>query len=576
MDNRKFNETFKILEDAKISIPINVILSKLDHPNREVRAKIIRNLRNVPLKDLDSELISKLIPYMNDPTGSVRSSVFEIFAKIGNFKKNSIPVKPIFEGLVDLDKNVRNSAVLALKEYFNENPKALDIDMIINKIDPNNTNILISVLNLLGDLWEKNPEKILTILLIFIKFENKELKTEISRILAKNYLINPELIFNNLIKLKDESKFISKGIISSTLIEIARKNSEIIIPKLINCLQSEDEDTILNALVTLEGLIEDHLNQLNIRAIVPILQKSYNLEIKKQTSQLISKIAKEDPLSLKPIINNLFEIQSKLDYSVRVILTKSILEIAKKEPDLIPVGTIINLFADNDSFIREISTKILGFIGYKVPLEVVNLLLNKALKDDEWIVRDAAISSLGNIIENVDEKQKIIEKLVSLMDDKNSWVRKSAMNLISSIEKIDPALVPIEFLLKNLNHSDYKVRQGATNLLQIYDFTVIDNNFEKIIIALGDEAEEVRRTMINTLVQFIQQVGLSKIISKLLKNLSDSSSLSTQQSIALIFQRTAKYEDEKIKKRIIALLKVRCEMSQDPIICEALTKIKEG
>ncbi|MFX0149108.1 MAG: hypothetical protein ACFE8E_15345, partial [Candidatus Hodarchaeota archaeon] len=61
-----------------------------------------------------------------------------------------------------------------------------------------------------------------------------------------------------------------------------------------------------------------------------------------------------------------------------------------------------------------------------------------------------------------------------------------------------------------------------------------------------------------------------------LKNLSDSGSLTTQQSIARILGRTAKYEEEMIKKRVIALLKVRCEMSQDPIICEVLTKLKEN
>ncbi len=239
------------------------------------------------------------------------------------------------------------------------------------------------------------------------------------------------------------------------------------------------------------------------------------------------------------------------------------------------MSTIINLYSDSDSFIRETAVKILGFIGYKVPLESVNILLNKALIDEEWIVRDAAVSSLGNIILNVDDNRQIIDNLVLLINDKNNWVRNSSMNLIASIKNIDPSRIPIVKVLGNLDHEDSKVRQGAANLLKIYDFNIIDNNFEKILILLGDEFVDVRRSIINTLVEIIQKVGLSKIISRLLKNLSDSSSLATQQSIALILGRTAKYEDEKIKKRIIALLKVRCEMSQDPIICETLAKLKE-
>ena len=575
-DNKIQIEIFNVLEESTFPIPINIILNKISHPHREIRAAAIRNLKNVSLDNINLELISQILPYMNDPTANVRASVFEIFAKIGNFKKFSIPITPLFDGLVDFDENVRMSAVQALRKYFDENPKALNVDMIINKVDPSNPKILKSVLKLLGDLWEKNPEKILTILLIFIKFEDNELKNEISKILITKYSKSPDLIFENLIKIKDESKFISKGIVSSTIIEIARKNPDVVIPKLLKFIHSDNDDIILNSIVSLEGLVDDYLDNIDKKVILSIFQEPYNINAKKEGSQLISRIAKKDPIYLKPVINELLQLQYKQDLSVRVILTKSLLEIAKKEPDLIPVSTIINLYSDKDSFIRETSVKILGFIGYKVPLEAVNFLLNKALIDEEWIVRDAAVSSLGKIIQKVDDKRQIIENLVVLMNDKNNWVRNSSMNLIASIINIDPSIIPIEKVLGNLNHEDSKVRQGAANLLKIYDLNIIDDNFERVLILLGDESDDVRRSIINTMIEVIQKVGLSKIISRLLKNLSDSSSLTTQQSIALILGRTAKYEDEKIKKRIVALLKVRCEMSQDPIICETLAKLKEA
>ncbi|MFX1268498.1 MAG: hypothetical protein ACFFAK_11110 [Promethearchaeota archaeon] len=575
-DNQIQIEIFNVLEESGFPIPINIILNKLNHPNREIRAAAIRNLKNISLDNIDLELISQILLYMNDPTANVRASVFEILAKIGNFKKFLIPITPLFDGLVDSDENVRISAVQALKKYFDENPKALDVDMIINKIDPSNTKILKNVINLLGDLWEKDPEKILTILLIFIKFKDNELKNEISKILIAMYPKSPDLIFENLIKIKDESKFISKGIISSTIIEIARKDPDIVIPKLLNFVHSDNDDIILNSIVSLKGLVDEYLHNIDRNVILSIFQKPYNINAKKEGSQLISRIAKIDPIYLKSVINELMQLQYKQDLSVRVILTKSLLEIAKREPNLIPVSTIINLYSDKDSFIRETSVKILGFIGYKVPLEAVNVLLNKALIDEEWIVRDAAVSSLGMIIQKIDDKRQIIENLVELINDKNNWVRNSSMNLIASIKNIDSSVIPIEKVLGNLYHEDSKVRQGAANLLKIYDFDIIDDNFKRVLVLLGDESDDVRRSIINTMIEIIQKVGLSKILSRLLKNLSDSSSLVTQQSIALILGRTAKYEDEKIRKRIIALLKVRCEMSQDPIICETLAKLKEA
>ena len=91
-----------------------------------------------------------------------------------------------------------------------------------------------------------------------------------------------------------------------------------------------------------------------------------------------------------------------------------------------------------------------------------------------------------------------------------------------------------------------------------------------------DEIKEVRTSTINSLVKIIQEVGINHILSKLLKNLSDEGTIEIQRSIALILGRTAQYEDEQTKKRVISLLKIRCEMSQDPIICSTFQKLKEG
>ncbi|MFX1493794.1 MAG: HEAT repeat domain-containing protein, partial [Promethearchaeota archaeon] len=86
-DNQIQIEIFNVLEGSGFSIPINIILNKLNHPNREIRAVAIRNLKNISLENINLELISQILPYMNDPTANVRASVFEILAKIGNFKK---------------------------------------------------------------------------------------------------------------------------------------------------------------------------------------------------------------------------------------------------------------------------------------------------------------------------------------------------------------------------------------------------------------------------------------------------------------------------------------------------------
>jgi hypothetical protein len=147
--------------------------------------------------------------------------------------------------------------------------------------------------------------------------------------------------------------------------------------------------------------------------------------------------------------------------------------------------------------------------------------------------------------------------------------------ILSNIQEVNEDYVPFGILIRCLRSKDPKVREASANLLHIYS-NQIDEIFDDIIVLLGDNVKEVRASAINSLVKIIQEVGMTQILSKLLKNLSDEGTIEIQRSIALFFGRTAQYEDEKTRKRIVSLLKIRCEMSQDPIICNTLQKLKEG
>ncbi|GAG60903.1 unnamed protein product, partial [marine sediment metagenome] len=271
---------------------------------------------------------------MKDPTSSVRASVFEVFGKIGRFKKYHIPILPFLNGLTDLDEGVRTAAIFALEKYYDEESKALNLDEIINKIDPNNFDVLKSILSLLGRLWKKNPEKILKTLLNYIKSDDDELKEKISSILVDKYSFNPDLIFQNLTKIPDVSKFITKGIISKTIIKIAKTDPSRVIPNLYQCLKSENIDIVFNAVSSIEGLIDDFSDEINLNPILLLLQKDIDEKIKKEATKIITKIAKIKPLSIEPVLNEIFQFINNQETSVKISLSKSILEIAKKSPHL--------------------------------------------------------------------------------------------------------------------------------------------------------------------------------------------------------------------------------------------------
>ena len=568
-------EILNLFSDLSLDIPTEMILKKIHHKNKDIRAAAIKNLKNIVFNQIDLNLINIMIPLMSDTNSSVRASIFEVISKIGNFKKNSIPISPIFDGLIDNDNNVRKTSVLALTKYYTEEPESIDIDKIINKIDTQNLESIDSILSLLSRLWESNPEKILTTFLIFIKFENSVLKERISNNIVYNYKKSPDLILDKLLRVKDESKYISKGIISKTITKISEKYPTDVIPKLIEYLSSDDKEVKLNIISSLEDLIKDYIDLLDLNLIITLLQDS-DKEVKKRASQLILEISKIKPLALKPILTGIFNFISNQEQSVRIVLTKTLLEISKKLPDQISVPLIIELLSDSDSFIRETSAKVLGYVEKTHSLAAVDALINIGLIDEEWIVRDAAVDSLGKLLQYVENKEIVIKKLVNLMDDNKSWVRRSSMNLLSSIHGISDISIPFKKVSDNLTSNDSKVREGAVNLLKIYNIEDIDKIFSSILLLLADESKEVRVNTIDVMVEIIQKRGITKILSNLLKNLSDESTIETQQSIARILGRTVRYEDDTIKKRVISLLKIRCEMSQDPVICGVLTRLKEN
>ncbi|MCK4780484.1 MAG: hypothetical protein KAT57_09870, partial [Candidatus Lokiarchaeota archaeon] len=253
-DNTIQVEILNLLADSSYILPIDLIIDKIFHINNEISAAAIKNIKNLKVKQIDKRMINKIIPLIKDPSSSVRASIFDVLAKIGNFKKNNIPILPFLDGLTDSNEETRLASIKVFEKYFEEEPDIIEIDDIINTIDLNNYEILNSVVSLLGKLWKYNPEKIITTLLIFIKFENEQLRENISNILVNKYSNYPDLVIQNLIKIQDVSKFITKGIISKTLINIGKTDPKTIIQILIKYISDENEDVRLNALNSIDGL----------------------------------------------------------------------------------------------------------------------------------------------------------------------------------------------------------------------------------------------------------------------------------------------------------------------------------
>jgi len=567
-------ETLKLLGMSTKSLPIDLVVEKLKHSNKKVRAAAAFSLKGTTVEKLDPTTIRSLISLMKDPNKEVRAEIFSTLAKIGNFKKHFVPIKPLLDGLTDPNKSVRNSAADALEIFYIEDPSTFNLDYLLSKIlNSSNIEIHKSILKLLGNTWKLEPERIIEILLDYLTFEDENIRKTISKEIVDIGKENPELVFDKLIKIPDSAKFISKGIIATTAVQIVKENPKTLIPKLMSNLDSQDEQIKLTSINTLSDLVEEYLELIEIRPFIEILKTEKNDRIKKEAAKIISIIAIKIPDKVKPLISILLGLLIEQEKSVKITLAKSLIDIVRNSPEIIPVKPIIRLLEDKDSFVRESAAKILFHIGNKAPEETASALMN-SLSDKEWIVRDAAVKSLGNLKDQMKDKKDIVIHLIDLLEDEQNWVRRSAMEVIVELAELSPEIVPFSKIAQNLKSEDERVRESAISLIKLYDMAVLNDLLPYITELLNDPSESVRDKTIISVSQFINKIGMKKILPSLLKLLSSDSPMNTQRSIAKIFLRTAKYKKEDVKKRIISLLKIRCEMSQDSVICSVLQELQ--
>ena len=92
---------------------------------------------------------------------------------------------------------------------------------------------------------------------------------------------------------------------------------------------------------------------------------------------------------------------------------------------------------------------------------------------------------------------------------------------------------------------------------------------------MHDEDPQVREQASRSLVVISKNMSISNIYSHTLKYFSDETDILLQRSIANALQRIVRYENAEIKNRLIGILKIRCQLSQDPELCRIWHELEE-
>lgn len=573
-------EALQLIVSNKIGIDPNLIFLKIDHSNQKIKSAAILSLVELGSIDLmkNGSMVELLLNMLNTVEGHTKVAIIESLAKIGNFKKNNIPFKLFLKGLYDNDEGVKRASAQAISFYLNEQQNTSEsfdiLKKLIEDIQTVDDSIKVYILKILGERWEFNPEIIVPIILDNIKSRNKEIQSISSQIAVSLGNKKPQLILKHLLMLEEEVTYLKRGIVSETISKIFEKSPNLV-KLIIIYLENENETVRINVASSLSAIVDDFSGEIDIGKIINSMMKERSARVKKELIKFISGYGEKRPELIVKEITQILKILKDEDPLVRISALKMLIPIAKIKGVIIPFESIIVLLNDSDSSIRESAIKVIrNMQGLNdEQIKCIFYMMKELLNDRDWSVRNAAIDvikTLGLSSKSPD----VLNKIFELLDSNEKYTKIKALEVIAEIAKTNPDIIPLENKIKKiLKDPDSNVRGTCTEILGYYDEKHFELVFPLIIELMMDKDELVREHAQNSLVNISARVSMSTLLPKTLQYFSDETNILIQQSMALALKRVLKYENKAVKKRLIDILKIRCEISQDHIICQTLQEL---
>jgi HEAT repeat protein len=305
------------------------------------------------------------------------------------------------------------------------------------------------------------------------------------------------------------------------------------------------------------------------------MAKEKSSKVKKELIKFISGYGEKQPESIKKEIPNILMILEDEDPLIRLPALKMLIPIAKLKGVIIPLEPIVILLNDSDASIRETAIKVIRNLQNlnEQQIKTTFYMMKELLNDKEWSVRNAAMETIKDLGIS-SGKTEVLDKIFELLDANEKYTKIKALELIGEITRTNPELIPFENKIKPLlKNNDSDIRAHSTEVLGSFNETQFDMIFPSIIEMMMDKDDKVRESAQNALVNASAKISMSTLLPKTLQYFSDETPILIQESMALALKRILKYENKSVKKRLIDLLKIRSEISQDPIISQVLQEL---
>ncbi len=552
-----------------------MVLPKLSHPSERVRRAAALAVGKIGLDKIDASAAPILIDMMKSASAGSRIAAFDAIQKLGKISEFRIPIQPIVKGLSDGDAAVQQSATNALLAVCESEPYKVDVNYLIAQFNAGAPREQLAILPILGKLWKDFPDKIGPIVFRSMVEGDTEIKGLCAAILKEMSKKNPTQVVQNLIAIPEKGGLIMKGVVSRTLIDIGRGNPKVVIPLLNAGLQATDPVKRTNSASVLEELGPEFPDLMDFSLLSMAYTRSSDAKEKKQFAKMLSEVIQKDPKKAAQGIQVLVDGLKDPDQSVRISMAKTLQRVAENVPEIVPVQIVKDRLKDPDPLVREAMLRILGNIGQRFPEQAIIILLD-ALGAEDWIFRNAAADGLVGLAKGGSSQRMVVDSLVKRLNDPDKWVRYKIVLAISGMLENNPDAVPMDVLVKLLSDADEKVRETAIKAIGKVGYKNFPATHMTLRPFMKDASQNIRDATISAYFDMSSKVEISTMLDKLLQLLGDEVDLPTQRTVAQILRRVAKYEKTEIKTRIIKLLRIRTEMSQDDTISRVLSEFEQG
>jgi len=521
--------------------------------------------------ELTNKDIKKIIEELDSGNTSSREAAILSISRLGDLKKFKIPFEPFLSGIKSQIQTVREASERVLRELM-PNMKTNDMSQMFNTFitlsESADEDTIHHILPLIASSWKQYPQKVMSILTKFLKSSNKHTQNAVEQALSDIAREDSNVVLNALMPIHDERTYLTKSVLQKTLHKIGSENPDSI--KLLENFVVQSNVTVKkNALTAMEELSEEYAHFFDPHLLIEQMKTETFAEIRLNLLSVLSNVIQHSTTIEMQIVTELLPLLECDDRDLRKRTCILFEVIAKIDSSLISMDVIQKLSKDENPSIRESSAKIVRYY-VSTQKELSIQLLNELIDDEKWIVQSAVIYTLMS--SDWEMESELIEKIISMIDQPDEWLSRKILEFIQFVGKKYPEQIPISKLQQLSSHPNPHIRSMVLKIIELLSFEVA---WELLLKLMQDEDPQVRDQAARSLVSVSKNMTISNLYSHTLKYFSDETNILLQRSIANALQRIVKYESSEVKNRLIGILKIRCQLSQDPVLCQIWHELDE-